>query len=156
MRINQSCRCGGMLFSSVFAVGAGMKTIEYERFEFHGDPERRSAELSVFVYDIPHFGACGVFPPLHIANEIFSSGGFEGGMGPGATWRPFEISRDEYEQLVQVIRVADPKRLGDQARYAWVKYDFDGSFDHIQEWQPWLTAVCEKHRETYQKRQSRV
>jgi hypothetical protein len=30
-----------------------------------------------------------------------------------------------------------------------VKYEFDDGFDHIQEWQPWLTAVCEKHRDSY-------
>ena len=80
-----------------------------------------------------------------IANEIFSTGGFEGGMSPGATWQPFEISSTEYEALVNVIRVLYPKSLGDQARYARVKYELDSSFDNIRERQRWVAAVCRKH-----------
>jgi len=144
----------GFLLFSALAVAAGMKTVDYERHEFRGEPERRSAELSVFVYDIPYFGACGIFPPLHIANEIFQSGGSEGGMSPGATWQSFQISSKEYEGLVQVIDNLDPMSLGDEARYTWVKYEFDPSFDHIQSWESWLLAVCEKHRDSYHQRQS--
>lgn len=142
----------GFLLLSAVTIGADMKTIEYERHEFHGVPERRSAELSVLVYDIPYFGACGIFPPLHIANEIFRSGGSEGGMSPGATWQPFEISSEEYESLILVIESLDPKSLGDQARYARVKYEFDKSFDQIQSWESWLLSICEKHRDSYHRR----
>ena len=130
-----------------------MNNIEYDRHEFRGDPEHRSAELSVLVYDIPHFGACGIFPPLHIANEIFLSGGSQGGMSPGATWQPFELSRAEYKELVQAIGDLDPKSLGNRARYTRVKYDFDSSFDSIQAWESWLRAVCKKHRDAYLRRQ---
>ena len=130
-----------------------MKTVDYERHEFHGEPERRTAELAVLVYDIPSFGACGIFPPLHIANEIFSSGGFQGGMSPGATWPPFELTSAEYQELVEIIQVLDPKRLGDQARYTSVKFELDSRFDHIQDWGSWLLAVCEKHRDSYHWRQ---
>ena len=128
--------------------------MEYERHEFRGEPEPRSAELSVFVYDIPYFGACGIFPPIHIINEIFQSGGSEGGMSPGATWKPFRISSKEYKSLVQAINNLDPKSLGDEARYTWVKFEFDRSFDHVQSWGNWLFAVCEKHRNSYHQRQS--
>ena len=145
-----------LIFIFIFplsTLSSGMKSVEYERHEFHGDPEHRSAELSVLVYDIPFFGACGVFPPFHITNEIFQSGGSEGGMSPGATWQPFELNQAEYEELVQVIEGLDPKSLGDRARYTWVKYEFDSSFDHIEGWEAWLMAVCEKHRNSYLKRQ---
>ncbi len=146
---------GGKEFNSppFVQASAGMKRIVYERHEFHGEPERRSAELSVLVYDIPYIGACGIFPPLHIVNEIFASGGSEGGMSPGATWQPFEISSAEYEELVEVIRFLDPQSLGDRARYTGVKYEFDSDFDDIREWQLWISAVCQKHRGSYHRRQ---
>lgn len=132
----------------------GMKIVEYERHEFHGEPEQRKAELSVFVYDIPYFGACGIFPPLHVVNQIFQSGGSEGGMSPGATWQPFKISSNDYQRLVEAITNLDPRSLGESARYAWVKYELDSSFDHIPDWESWLLSVCEKHRDSYHQRQS--
>ena len=141
-----------ILLGSVVAYGAGMRVVEYERHEFHGEPEKRNAELSVFVYDIPYFGACGIFPPFHIANEIFQSGGSQGGMSPGATWEPFQLKKDEYDKLVNIIRTLNPGTLGDKARYKWMKFEFDSSFDHIAKWDKWLFSVCEKHRDSYHRK----
>jgi hypothetical protein len=31
----------------------------------------RKGTLLMLVYDIPYFPACGVFPPLHILNQVF-------------------------------------------------------------------------------------
>jgi hypothetical protein len=129
-----------------------MKQINYQRHEFHSDPEQRNAELPVFVYDIPYFGACGIFPPFHIANEIFLSGGSDGGMSPGATWRPFKLSRTEYDELARAVGILEPHSLGDQARYTQVKFEFDPRFDDIQGWERWLRAVCKKHRESYRRK----
>lgn len=130
-----------------------MKTIDYERHEFHGDPEPRTALLSTFVYDIPYFGACGIFPPVHIANQIFQSGGSQGGMSPGATWRPFRLGRAEYDELVRTIAALDPGALGDDARYTRVAFQFDDSFDDIRDWGAWLKAVCKRHRDAFHARQ---
>lgn len=143
----------GFVVFPALAIAASMKAIEYERHEFRGEPERRSAELQVFVYDIPYFGACGIFPPFHILNEIFRSGGSEGGMSPGATWQPFQLSSEEYDRLVQEISELDPGSLGDAARYTRVKYAFDPGFDAIQDHVSWLLAVCEKYRDSYRQRQ---
>ncbi|HRF45714.1 MAG TPA: hypothetical protein PLD30_16010 [Candidatus Competibacteraceae bacterium] len=142
-----------ILILPMSSLGGDMKNIEYDRHEFHGDPEHRSTELPVLVYDIPYFGACGIFPPFHIANEFFRSGGSQGGMSPGATWQPFQLSQAEYEELVQVIKSLDPKSLGDRARYTLVKFEFDNSFDHIQGLESWLMAVCGKHRDSFLKKQ---
>ncbi len=124
--------------------------IHYERHEFHyPDPEPRTAALSVFVYDIPYFGACGIFPPFQIASQVFSSGGSQGGMSPGATWQPFSISQEEYNDLVERVRRTDPTSLKGKARYTMLKFGFDSQFDGIQDRFSWLTAVCEKHRDEY-------
>ncbi|HHH49429.1 MAG TPA: hypothetical protein ENK52_00440 [Saprospiraceae bacterium] len=133
-----------------------MRIIEYQRHEFHSDPEYRKSKMSIFVYDIPYFGACGIFPPFHIINEIFQTGGSQGGMSPGATWQPFQIEQDEYDELVQTIKTLDPETLGDNARYTWVKFEFDSSLYYITEWEKWRFAVCNKHRDSYHKRQPSV
>jgi hypothetical protein len=131
-----------------------MRIIEYKRHEFHGDPEERRAELPTFVYDIPYFGACGIFPPLHILNQIFETGGSEGGMSPGATWTPFTIDEKEYRCLVDQITRLDPKTLTDDSRYTCVKFELDASFDYIQDWESWISQVCNKHRDAYHTRRS--
>jgi hypothetical protein len=123
-----------------------MRTIQYQRHEFHHEPEGREAPLSVLVYDIPYFGACGFFPPFHIINQYFASGGSQGSMGPGATWEPFEISQKEYQDLVATIVDLDPILLGDAARYTEVKFVFDHSFGYIQDRFEWVQAISAKHR----------
>lgn len=139
----------GLLLCSCLVNGAEMRTIEYERSEFRGEPEQRKAVLATFVYDIPYFGACGIFPPRHIINQFFNLGSSGGGMSPGATWAPFSLDDDEYDRLVEVIARLDPKALRERVRYTWVKYEFDKGFDHLPDWESWIAAVCEKHRESY-------
>ena len=109
----------------------------------------REASFDVFVYDVPYFGVCGIFPPLHIMNQILKTGGSEGGMSPGATWEPFQVSKAEYDELVDSIKVLDPQSLGDAARYTWPPFEFDPAFDGIPDWEQWLLAVSEKHRDLY-------
>ena len=126
-----------------------MRQINYRRHEFRHYPEKRTADLFTLVYDIPYFGACGIFPPLHIINEIFASGGSDGGMSPGAIWQPFTIDEPEYNELVTQVKTVVPKMLGDQARYNQIPFEFDQSFDYITSWSAWLSAVCNKHRLAY-------
>jgi len=133
-----------------------VREITYDRHEFTWpEPEARTAPLLVFVYDIPYFGACGIFPPRHIANAIFRDGGSEGGMSPGATWEPFELSESEYAELAREVESVDPASFSDQARYAWQKFVFDPSFDGLQEHLDWVRQVCEKHREAFHERMRR-
>ncbi|WP_257387586.1 hypothetical protein [Tahibacter caeni] len=118
-----------------------MRTIRYQRHEFTWPrPQRRHAELSVLVYDIPYFAACGVFPPLQVCNQIFASGGSQGGMSPGATWKPFEIDAQEYAELVETIRSLEPRTLADKARYTHHAFAFDPGFDHIADHLEWASA----------------
>ena len=131
-----------------------MRTIQYIRHELHGETEERTAALSTFLYDVPYFGACGIFPPFHILNQIFETGGSEGGMSPGATWEPFTISEQEYRRLVDKVSRLDPNTLEDKARYNCVKFEFDTTFDHLPDWDTWLTKVCNKHRHAYHTRRS--
>ena len=55
----------------------------------------------VFVYELKRFG---VIPPIHIMNEILSTGEYDAGMGGACEWRSFEISFNEYEELVLELK----------------------------------------------------
>jgi hypothetical protein len=103
----------------------------------------------MFVYDIPYFPPCGIFPPLHILNQVFSEGGGDGGMSPGASWKPFKISAEEYSSLIGELRSTPLTEIKPHARYVWIPVKFDPSFDHIQEWIEWMKAVCRKHRDSW-------
>jgi hypothetical protein len=142
------------LFELTLADWELMRIIDYKRHELHGNPVEKRAKISTFVYDIPYFGACGIFPPLHILNQIFETGGSEGGMSPGTTWDPFTITEEEYGRLVDIIARLDPKTLDDKARYTFIKFEFDADFDHLQDWDAWIRGVCKKHRDAYHSRRS--
>jgi len=125
------------------------RIVKYVRHEFHRDPEPYTGTLLTFVYDIPYFTACGVFPPLHIINGIFSSGGDTGGMSPGATWQPFTISEEEYKAVVTALKITPLSEIKPHARYAEIPMKFDAEFDHIHDRVPWMRAVCAKHRNSW-------
>lgn len=122
-----------------------MPTVEYLRYEFHGEPEAVAAPLWVFVFDVPYLAVCNVFPPLHILNEILESGGSEGGMSPGATWKPFRISARDYEELLSVVLHPDRDTLRKFARYPDQQLFIDTEFDHLPEHMDWLLAVAGKY-----------
>src|SRR5688500_14780777 len=74
----------------------------------HG-PQPFENSLLAFLYDIPYFGACGVFPPFHLLNQLLLRGGSQGGMSPGATWEPFSLTPAEYRDLVNAVRGVPPE-----------------------------------------------
>src|SRR5690349_16144902 len=131
-----------------------IKEITYKRYEYtsalvaDGDTSH-TGTLLTFVYDIPYFAACGVFPPLHIANQIFRRGEAGGGMSPGTSWKPFTVTRAEYDALVEAIRNTPLVKIQPHARYAFVKFKFDHSFDGIETLREWFSACCKKHRQAW-------
>jgi hypothetical protein len=149
-----------------------LRTVRYVRWHGCGwgdRPEPAENSLLAFVYDIPYFGACGVFPPFRLLNQFLLTGGSSGGMSPGATWEPFELSPEEYRDLVAAVRAVPPESLRDRARYAWLPFKFDPEFEgdsasypvrgpakswhrfippERREYHEWASAVCEKHRES--------
>ena len=72
-------------------------------------------------------------------------------MGPGATWEPFSVDQQEYDELWSILDTLDPQSLGETARYTIVKFKRDSTFDHITDWREWIHAVAEKHRDTYRR-----
>ena len=128
------------------------RIVKYVRHEFHGDEETCGGPLLYFVYDIPYFAACGVFPPLHVVNQIFGEGRRGGGMSPGASWEPFTISLSEYESLTKGVQATPVAQIQPHARYAELQYIFDSRFDGILNRTEWVRAVCEEHRDEFHRR----
>ncbi len=125
------------------------QNIAYFRHELFYEPEEAAGDLFTLVYDIPYFGACGVFPPLHIVNQVFARGGGDGGMSPGASWQPFSLSEKQYEDLLWEILHRSPDELEGKARYWRIPFIVDSSFDGYREKTAWSKAVCEKYRERW-------
>ena len=126
-----------------------LRILRYKRHEFRHQPKWQKGTLLTFVYDIPYFPPCGIFPPLHILNQILSDGGGDGGMSPGASWEPFTLEIDEYESLVEAIKTTPIIDIEPHARYAHVPLKFDSSFDQLTSRWDWMKAVCEKHRDSW-------
>ena len=122
-----------------------LRIVRYQREEFHHDAEVCEGTLLTFVYDIPYLGGCGVFPPLQIINDMFSRGHNGGGMSPGTKWEPFLLSQDEYDKLIAAVKSTPLEQIRPYARFAFVPWKFDPSFDHISTRAEWLSAVCRKH-----------
>jgi hypothetical protein len=119
-------------------------------FEYLQAPEQRDESLLTFVYDVPYIDACGMFPPLHILNQILTRGASGGGMSPGASWPPFTISVAEYEELWSNIELTNLNDV--RARYNQIDFLRDTEFDQIELWTEWVPAICRKHRAAYERR----
>lgn len=89
---------------------------------------------------------CDVFPPFHILNVRFSSGGSDGDMGPGAVWKPFQISEAEYRELLLAALKPDTEKLEAMARFYKPEMFVDPALDHIPDLFEWIEAAAKKHR----------
>jgi hypothetical protein len=128
-----------------------MRQVQYTHTFFHGDDEPREGSLLTFLYDIPYFPPCGVFPPFHLLNQHLLSGGSDGGMSPGAIWEPFTITSEEYTQLTGAIDSTPLGEIKTHAHYAFAKPIFDHDLDDFQDYFEWLMAVRKRHRDRYRK-----
>ncbi len=121
------------------------RIIRYLRYDFGCGEKPCEAPLLFFIYDIPYFTSCDVFPPLHLLNETFQAGTNGGGMSPGATWEPFSITESEYENLKNEVQATSIENIQAHSRYADVPFIFDPSFDHLQNRLEWSREVCKKY-----------
>lgn len=126
-----------------------MRRVQYEHTHFREDNESCEASLLEFLFDIPYFPPCGVFPPFHLLNQFLSAGGSEGGMSPGAIWEPFTVTQEEYEQVVGAIESTPLSDIKRYALYAFAKPVFDPELDGFATYSPWMRAACQKHRARY-------
>jgi hypothetical protein len=122
-----------------------LKDIEYTRHDFHHEPENRKTALRYFVLDVPYLLAFGVIPPLSIMNRTLKSGGGQGGMGPGATWKPFTLTDEEYAELVQHLVSLDLDEARQHARFIPDALRDDTSLHSCRNVGSWLRAAKMKY-----------
>ena len=131
-------------------MSARLREVHYWRYEFLGSKDiPHRGTLLTFVYDVPYFAACGIFPPFHIPNEIFATGTAGGGMSPGTRWEPFTLSEAEYASLVEAVENTPISEIKKQSRYALAPFKFDHTLDDRAARSEWVRAACEKHRERW-------
>lgn len=125
-----------------------MRIIEYIALDCHGPDFPGKLPLEAFVFEVPHFGACGVFPPLKVLNQMFDLGTMGGGMSPGARWSPFSISEDEYQELLGMV-LEPPSESSICTRRPWQCFIVDNDFDVYTTLDAWRTAACGRYRERW-------
>lgn len=74
-----------------------------------------------FVYALKYFG---IIPPLHVLNEVLESGCDDAGMDGGARWKPFSVSKPEYEELVENL-ITNPNHEIKEDRSLWGKTNYE-------------------------------
>lgn len=124
-----------------------MKTVSYERFEFHHEPEQREAPLTEFVLDVPYLIMHGAIPLLHVLNEVLARGGGDAGMSPGAGWEPFSIEEEEYAELVTGLVTLDLRDVAgnDRARFVPDAVVVDSSVADSKTHLEWLSRIAAKY-----------
>jgi hypothetical protein len=88
-----------------------MREVSYIRSDPRAPDQNCKAALLDFVFDVPYLLSRGVIPPLHVMNEVLKEGGGEAGMSPSTTWETFELSGDEYDELVFALQSANIESL---------------------------------------------
>jgi hypothetical protein len=125
-----------------------MRTVKYTKhWAYAGRGQKAAGSLADLVLDIPYLMPWGVIPPLHVLNEYLLSGGDSGGMDPGTKWRPFQITNQEYAELVDYLVHLNTDEARTHHPYLYAKAiivdeDFHQCPDHIT----WLQETSEKYR----------
>jgi hypothetical protein len=127
-----------------------MRTVKYRTsWSYLGSSTKRTQPLIDFVLDILYLMEnTGVVPPLVVLNTVLRSGGTGGGMGPGTTWKPFEISESEYAELVNALRILDVVQARQQHPY--VRFEqviIDPELDLCTDYLDWLQRSHKQYRQ---------
>ena len=61
---------------------------------------KKTGTLPGLLFDIPYLLSSKLIPPLHILNDLLRTGVLDAGMSGGCRWKSFEISSEEYHDLL--------------------------------------------------------
>jgi len=102
-----------------------MKVVEYNRHWSLNGSEKIKKEIDFLLIDYPYSFPYAdnnkdirLIPPLNYINDLLLSGGDNGGMSPGTTWKGFKLSIEEYENLVKKLLSNDFNKLKGSHPYA--------------------------------------
>jgi hypothetical protein len=82
-----------------------MRDFRYKTHGATGSDSKQYGSLTQLLFNIPALSFAlrvwKTIPPYHILNEILRSGVSEAGMSGGCEWQPFELTEEEYAELLQ-------------------------------------------------------
>jgi hypothetical protein len=125
-----------------------VRSVNYTtHWSYAGPGVERSAQLIDFVLDILYLmDSSGIVPPFHVLNEVLQEGGSNGGMSPGTSWQPFEISDVEYQELVEGLLKLDIAEA--RNNHPYVRFErviVDKSLNEETTYADWMLAVNAKY-----------
>src|SRR5262245_23511520 len=124
-----------------------MRTVSYRTHWSYTGSTKRQGTLVDFVLDILYLmEETGVIPPINVLNQVLQSGGDSGGMGPGTTWKPFQIDEPEYEELVQDLLHLDI--VSARESHPYIRFErvvVDPELNKCTDYLDWLKKSHEKY-----------
>jgi hypothetical protein len=102
--------------------------------------------LSTFLYELPHITSCNILPPRHILNIVLLKGENGGSMSPKFTWDPFELSEQEYQEILPQLLDPDWSVLAPKIWRLRLPIKLDTEFDYITDRLDWMMEVSIKHQ----------
>ena len=89
-----------------------MREITYKMHFPYAPAVKKRAILAHFLLDVPYLiSRSGIIPEFPALNERLLTGGNSGGMSHGITWRPFQITHEEYDDIVSYFLNVDVDAL---------------------------------------------
>jgi hypothetical protein len=122
-----------------------MRTIEYTVYDSAGE-ELKVDTVNNFFLEISGLIVHDVVAPFAVARQFFKLGHVGGGMSPGVEWEPFEITEEEYQDILNDI--LKRSRQGSLPGPHGTKIEnviMDKDFDHYTEWIEWIKDVTKKY-----------
>lgn len=123
------------------------RVVKYTRLDDRGPASSVEAPLWGFLLDVPYLGAAGIFPPLHLLNQVLMAGGKK--WVTGATWEPFQITAEEYKEAIPNILVPPSALLERYSRTPWQVFELDPDLDDCADYESWLKKAMQKHGQAW-------
>lgn len=108
-----------------------MRTIRFEILAGVGEGvHQREGTLVSLLESIPYLLTSGLIPPRSVLNEILRRGEVNAGMSGGCRWAPFELSQEDWQDLVREFEAIPAPGYRFVSPPAWVRSAGD--------WQLWV------------------
>ena len=129
-----------------------MKKVKYKVSWDLNKPQEREGELYELFIDYPYsFRRLSneekLIPSFEVLRGIALQGGGSGGMSPGATWEPFELTRQDYEDLILKLMNLDYEKEKKAHPYLPEKFIIDQELNkHNEGYKSWQKRFVLKYR----------
>lgn len=126
-----------------------MRTVTYKTYWSYLGSAKKEGTLLDLVLDIFYLMQnTGVIPPLVVLNQVLKTGGGNGGMGPGTSWRRFQIKEAEYEELVEELLKLDiEKARVDHPYVSFTKVIVDPELMQCTDYDDWYFGSIDKYKD---------